>query len=283
MRIPLLIISFITLLGCNTNKTKEKTSSIVLERSLFSKYLKDSINYSIYLPEKFENTKNHRILYLMHGHGGSNKDWFNEKEGNIKHILDSLIRTKNIKPTIAVSLNAGNSWYLNSIKPMELIYINEFIPYIETEYDVLVNRKTRMVAGNSAGGFGALNFGLKYPDLFESVILLSPAAYFPSPPEISSSRVIDVFKFNGVFNDSIWKSNSYRNLIDASKSIINYPKFYTSTGDDDAYGISNVIFELKSFFITNQIDCEVSVIKGGHDWAVWNECFTNDLVRIFND
>lgn len=258
-------------------------ASKILERSLFSNHLKDSINYSIYLPEKFQNNKNNYILYLLHGHGGSNDDWFNKKEGNIKHILDSLIRTKTIKPTIAVSLNAKNSWYVNSTTPMELIYINEFIPYIESEYGVSANWGTRILAENSAGGFGALNFGLKYPNLFKSVVLLSPAAYFPSPPEISSSRKIDVFKFKGVFNDSIWKSYSYRNLIDSSKFVEDYPKFYTSTGDDDAYGIFNVITKLRSFFTKNNIQNETLVINGGHDWKVWRACFTNDLIRIYND
>lgn len=283
MRTTLLIISFLILLGCNTKETKEGMSSIVMKRSLFSKHLKDSINYSIYLPEKFQNNKNNYILYLLHGHGGSNDDWFNENEGNVKHILDSLIRTKTIKPTAAVSLNAKNSWYVNSTTPMELVYINEFIPYIESEYSVSANRKTRIVAGNSAGGFGALNFGLKYHNLFESVILLSPAAYFPSPPEISSSRKIDIFKSKGVFNDSIWKSYSYRNLIESSKSVADFPKFYTSTGDDDAYGIFNIITELRSFLTKNNIQNETLVINGGHDWKVWRACFTNDLIRIFND
>ena len=110
-----------------------------------------------------------------------------------------------------------------------------------------------------------------------------PAAYFPSPPEISSSRKIDVFKSKGVFNDSIWKSYSYRNLIESSKSVADFPKFYTSTGDDDAYGIFNIITELRSFLTKNNIQNETLVINGGHDWKVWRACFTNDLIRIFND
>ncbi|SFZ90880.1 Enterochelin esterase [Flaviramulus basaltis] len=278
-----IFICFIFLLGCHASKINENLESKVLKKSFFSKELNKSVNYEIYFPANYNNQKKNHIIYLLHGHGGSEDDWFSKKEGNTKILLDSLIQIKAIKPLIAVTLNAENSWYVDSKTNMESAYIKEFIPFIETNYNIKTNQETRLIAGNSAGGYGALGYSLKYPYLFKAAILLSPAAYYPSPPETSSSLKIDVFKTDGIFNDSVWQSYSYKKLIDSNKEITNYPTFYISTGDDDSYNIFTVIADLRAFFIEQNIKNEVLVINGGHDWDVWHKCFTNDLIRVFND
>ena len=97
------------------------------------------------------------------------------------------------------------------------------------------------------GGYGALNYSLKHPTLFSNFILLAPAAYSPEPPELSSSRKINVYKKDGVFNDSIWQANLYRNIkLNTDKD--SYPTFYTYTGDDDPYEIFDVVVDLKTYF-----------------------------------
>jgi len=272
----LLIVS-----ACDTQKSKTIETSVIVSDTIKSEILNKPIAYQVYLPSDYESKSNFPILYLLHGHGGSDDDWFNVEEGNAKIILDSLIRIKKIKPLVAITLNAENSWYVDSKEPMEKAYIKEFIPFIESKYKVSTNDNSRIIAGNSAGGFGALRFSLKYPSLFHSSILLSPAAYNPLPPEISSSRKIPAFAKGNTFNDSIWNSYSYTKLIDTSNIDIVYPKFYTSTGDDDTYKIFNVITTLKTFFDEHDIANETLVINGGHSWYVWQYCFTNDLVRIF--
>ena len=217
--------------------------------TLLSKTLKRKLAYRIYFP-KNKSDETPQIIYLLHGHGGSDEDWFSKEEGNVKTILDSLILAKKIPELIAVTMDAGNSWYVNSKEPMETAYVKEFIPYIESKY--LSNRvpKRRYIAGNSAGGFGALRLSLKYPDLFDSSILLSPAAYFPEPPLISSSRKIDVFYTDSIFSPAKWQSYAYPNLL-KSEANTTYPNFYLSTGDDDAYNIFEVVSQLKDFFDSN--------------------------------
>ena len=279
----IIFVAFLFILGCKTSKIDKKSESKILKTSFFSKKLNQSVSYQVYFPFGYKKLKEHYIIYLLHGHGESQTNWFSEKEGNSKILLDSLIQINEIKPLIAVSLNAENSWYVDSKKFMESTYIEEFIPLVETKYNLKVNRKNRLIAGNSAGGFGALGYGLKYPELFQTAILLSPAAYYPTPPQMSSSRKIDVFKKDDVFNDSIWQSYSYLKQIDSSKENINYPKFYISTGDDDSYDIFTVIVNLRDFFIKYNINNEILVINGGHDWNVWRKCFTNNLIRVFND
>ena len=271
-----LICSICILVGC-----KESSKSRVISNSFFSEIANDSINYKVYLSSPVKNDNKLFVLYLLHGHGGSEKDWFKPDEGNIQHLLDSIAAI-NQREILAVSIDGKNSWYVNSrVQEMESIYIKEFIPYFEKNY-VQSGNSERIIVGNSAGGYGALRFSIVYPELFSNSILLAPASYYPSPPDISSSRKIEVFKVSGVFNDSLWQSYSHVALLEKNNTIKNYPKLYISTGDDDPYGIFNVVYDLREFLAKENINNEITVIDGEHSWDVWRECFSRDLVRVLN-
>lgn len=268
-------------ISCQSEKSLKVTESIseVIIDSLFSDTLNRYVQFRAYVPKNHRSGDSTQVVYLLHGHGGSDDDWFSAEEGHIQPLLDSLINANLIPEVFAVTMDAKNSWYVNSGENMESMYIKEFIPFIEKKFDLTVPEGSRILAGNSAGGYGSLRFGLLYPSLFRDVILLSPAAYYPSPPQLSSSRKIDVFKLDSTFNDSIWQSYSYGQIAE-NRPLSKLPKFYTSTGDDDKYGIFKVITELDLFFTNHNIDHEIIVTNGGHSWDVWQQNFAFDLVRI---
>jgi enterochelin esterase-like enzyme len=270
---------FLFLIACNP--IKEKTSSKIIKKSFFSKELGKNIAYNVYLPKGYKNKKQFPILYLLHGHGGNENSWVDANGGNIKKNLDSLIHHKIIPAMVAVTMDAGNSWYVNSQLKMENAYLNEFMPLVESEFKIDTNLHSRYMAGYSMGGFGALRFALLKPELFNAVLLLSPAAYYPSPPKNSSSRKIEVFKKEGVFNTSVWQSYAYPNLFKVMGEQEYYPKFYISSGDDDEFNIVDVAISLRTFFINNNIKQELTIINGKHNWQVWNYCFKNDISRAF--
>ncbi|MGV6844867.1 MAG: alpha/beta hydrolase [Lutibacter sp.] len=259
----------------------QKKSSQVLKKSFYSSYLKRKVNYTIYLPINYDKETHFPIIYLLHGHGGNENSWFHSQEGNIQIILDSLIQNKKILPLVAVSMDANNSWYVNSIEKMESVYFKEFMPLIESEYKINTQEHSRTMAGLSMGGYGALRFGLLHPELFKAIILLSPAAYYPEPPLNSSSRKILVFKKDGVFNKKIWHKYSYPQIFKRTGRKDYYPKFYISSGDDDEFNISNVVVDLRNFLAKNQIPQELTIINGKHNWPVWRNRFIYDVERVF--
>lgn len=279
----LVLVLIFCFCGCNTSKNAQQGISTVEIDTLYSNQLNRNIPYRVYLPGNYHEKEIFPVLYLLHGHGGNDDDWFTPEEGHVNSILDSLIDLNKIPPLVAVTMDAGNSWYVDSKERMESAYIQDFMPFIESKYKVIKEERSRIIAGNSAGGYGALRLSLKFPQLFRSSILLSPAAYNPLPPEISSSRKVVVFEKNGVFNDSIWASYAYTNLIDSSPSKRVLPKFYVSTGDDDKYDIFTVVSRLRTFFKEHGIDHEIIVTDGGHSWEVWCHSFARDLVRIINE
>jgi len=280
------VITAFALLFCSCKDQLPKESVVnhreYVQANYASKQLNRDVAYNIYYPLGHEISDSFPIIYLLHGHGGDRDDWFQKDEGNIQGILDSLISKRKIPPVIAVSLSAGNSWYVDGEEKMETFFLSEFVPFMTTRYQ-LKPSAMRIIAGNSAGGYGALRFSLQQPELFDEVILLSPASYEPLPPAISSSRKVAAFASEGVFNDSIWNSYSYKHLMPAFIDQSERPKFYLSVGDDDAYNIVPVVTELQQLFLNNNIKNELRITDGGHDWQCWRTNFSNSLVSIFEN
>jgi hypothetical protein len=52
--------------------------------------------------------------------------------------------------------------------------IQELVPYIDANFRTLPNRDSRGIAGDFMGGYGAIRFGMKYPNVFSTVYALHP-------------------------------------------------------------------------------------------------------------
>ena len=70
----------------------------------------------------------------------------------------------------------GSSWYVNSSATgnWEDFMIQELVPYIDANFKTLRNRDSRGIAGIFIGGYGAIRFGMRHPDVFGSVYAMHP-------------------------------------------------------------------------------------------------------------
>jgi len=124
----------------------------------------------IYTPPGFSKKNKYPVLYLLHGIGGDEKEWF--KNGQPQVILDNLYAEKRIQPMIVVLPNGramkddratGNifdSVKVQAFATFEKDLLNDLIPFIEKKYPVYKDRDHRAIAGLSMGGGQSLNFGL---------------------------------------------------------------------------------------------------------------------------
>ena len=51
----------------------------------------------------------------------------------------------------------------------------ELVNFIDTNFRTLSKAESRGIGGHSMGGYGAINFGMKRPDVYSTVYALSPA------------------------------------------------------------------------------------------------------------
>jgi len=148
----------------------------------------------IYTPPGYSSRKKYPVLYLLHGIGGDEKEWYNGGKPQI--ILDNLYAGGKVEPMIVVLPNGramkddratGNIMAPDKVQAFatfEKDLLNDLIPFIEHQYPVLADREHRAIAGLSMGGGQSLNFGLGNLDVFAWVGSFSAAPNTKTPQEL---------------------------------------------------------------------------------------------------
>lgn len=139
----------------------------------------------VYTPPTYgKDKKKYPVLYLQHGWGEDETAWSNQGHANL--IMDNLIAEGKIEPFIIV-MTYGMTNELKfgkmrefSIKPFETVLVDELIPFIDSNFRTLADKKHRAMAGLSMGGFETKQITLNRPDVFNYYGLLSGGTYAPS-------------------------------------------------------------------------------------------------------
>jgi len=207
----------------------------------------------IYTPPGYSKDKKYPALYLLHGIGGDEKEWF--VNGHPEVILDNLYAEKKVEPMIVVLPNGramkddratGNIMAPDKVQAFatfEKDLLNDLIPYIEKNFPVIKDREHRAIAGLSMGGGQSLNFGLGNLDKFAWVGGFSSAPNTKKPEEL-------------VPNPEVAKSK--------------LKLLWISCGDKD--GLIPFSKRTHDYLAANQVPHIYSVIPGGfHDFKVWKE------------
>jgi len=207
----------------------------------------------IYTPSGYSKKTNYPVLFLLHGIGGDEKEWFNGGVPQI--ILDNLIAEGKMEPMIVVLPNGramkddratGNIFDKEKVEAFatfEKDLLNDLIPFVEKNYSAIKDREHRAIAGLSMGGGQSLNFGLGNLDQFAWV------GGFSSAP--NTKKTEELFP-------------------DPAKSKEQLKLLFISCGDKD--GLLNFSQRTHDYAKANHIPHLYYVIPGGfHDFKVWKE------------
>ncbi|MDN3580338.1 alpha/beta hydrolase-fold protein [Mucilaginibacter flavus] len=159
-----------------------------------SKTVGNSRRALIYTPPGYSKSKKYPVLYLLHGIGGDEKEWYNGASPQV--ILDNLYAEGKIVPMIVVLPNGramkddratGNIMAPDKVQGFAVFekdLLNDLIPFIDSKYRVYTDKDHRAVAGLSMGGGQSLNFGLGNLDVFSWVGGFSSAPNTKKPEEL---------------------------------------------------------------------------------------------------
>ena len=218
------------------------------------------------------------MLYLLHGHGQDLYSWVNF--GHIQPTADGLIAHGEIPPAIIVMPDAGMTWFVDRKEKMETAVIQDLVGDVQRTFRVIDDRKGRVVAGLSMGGYGALRFVLKYPEMFAAAGLLSPAIYDTQPPQASGARRAGVFGAQE-FDAQVWKELNYPALWDAFLAKKIAVPMYINSGDDDDFFIEAEATRLYSLLRKNGQPAELRIVDGAHRWPVWESTIGDAMRYVF--
>lgn len=129
----------------------------------------------VYLPPSFDAARRYPVVYLLHGMPGSPQEYVDGTR--LAQFADSEISAGRLRPFIAVMPAAGTDGHYNGewAGQWERAVV-DLVPWVDEYLPAIPNRSARVLAGLSAGGFGAMDIGLRHLDLFGT--LESWSGYF---------------------------------------------------------------------------------------------------------
>jgi len=137
---------------------------------------------SIYLPPGYKkgSGKRYPVLYMLHGFTETDLSYFSPTaRTNIPATADRTLANGSSRDMIIVTPNAmtvhGGSNYSSGATTgdWETFVSDELVSYVDSHYRTIRDRDSRGIAGHSMGGYGALRIGMKHPDVFSSLYVLS--------------------------------------------------------------------------------------------------------------
>jgi len=143
----------------------------------------------IYLPPSYKTEPNRRypVVYMLHGFTDSAPKWFGAQSYwiDLPGVIDKSVASGVSREMIVVMPNAytrfQGSMYSNSVTTgnWEAFVADEIVAHVDSVYRTIPLAAGRGLAGHSMGGYGALRIGMKNPDVFSSIYLMSPCCLAP--------------------------------------------------------------------------------------------------------
>ncbi len=146
----------------------------VKHHTFYSETHKTDVGYCVYLPPGYDPQadRHYPVIYNLHGAGDNELHGFDDVR-----VLDAGIREGRWPAMIVVLPNGGKrTFFKDSFDGRflsETLVIRELIPFIDTKYRTIAERKGRCIEGHSMGGRGATRLAMKYPALFCSLFNLA--------------------------------------------------------------------------------------------------------------
>lgn len=193
------------------------TGDIRTHAKFHSRFLPADRDIIVYLPPGYEQDKKKRypVLYL---HDGQNifdgaTSYIPGMEWRVDETAQALITAKAISPLIIVGVYNAGTERVDEYTPTKdeqvkqggradlygRMLVEELKPFIDQQYRTLRGPRETGLGGSSLGGLVSLYLGMKYPQVFGKLAVVSPSVWW-------DNRMIvrDVQALKGKLRTRIW-------------------------------------------------------------------------------
>jgi enterochelin esterase-like enzyme len=169
--------------------SNDRAGSSIDTASYRSAALGGTGSFHVYLPPGYAATTQHYpVLYLLHGNEQPATAFL---QLGLQGELDTLIARHEIPPMIAVMIQGGpgdNNWRDRGSRHYES-YVVEVQQLIDRMLPTIAERGARAIAGDSMGGYGAMNVALSHPQRF--AVVESWLGFFDGlSPQLQAARPV---------------------------------------------------------------------------------------------
>ena len=138
----------------------------------------------VFLPPSYQKDKKRRypVVYALHGYSIGAEQWTHEI--HVPQTIEGAF-AKGSQEMIVVLPDSktiyNGSMYSSSATTgdFEKFIYHDVVAYIDTHYRTIPERTSRGLVGHSMGGYGASRIGMKHPDVFGALYIMSPCCMSP--------------------------------------------------------------------------------------------------------
>lgn len=247
----------------------------------------------ILLPRAYDGRRRLPVLYLLHGAGDTYRTWVDNTD------VESFAAGLGV---VVVMPDGGRSpdsgWYsdwADGSRRWESFHIGVLIPWVDATFATLADRAHRGVAGLSMGGFGAMSYAGRHPELFGAAATFSGAVdtQLYGPLEAGGFALAHDYagtpdeRVWGEWSDPRWTEHNPAALARAGRLRGLSGRLWVVTGtgtpggpagDDPAnpagYGIEQLCWQLNQSFElalrqSGTAFVDRSYLGGLHSWPYW--------------
>jgi len=156
----------------------------------------------VFLPPGYatEKTRHYPVVYALHGYSIGANQW--SQEIHVPQTIEGAFAQGAQEMIVVVpdSKTVHNgSMYSRSVTTgdFEQFIAHDVVAYIDAHYRTVATRLSRGLVGHSMGGYGASRIGMKYPEVFGSLYIMSPcclSARPAGPVNIANEKALEAVK-----------------------------------------------------------------------------------------
>lgn len=258
------VIFLILLLGSQFTFAKSRVDTISVHATKMNKEVKAVV----ILPDCYNEKKSYPVVYILHGYSDNYAKWVN--------TVPTIKQLATEHQTIIVCPDGGfSSWYFDSPRDSTYQYesyiIRDLVPFIDSEYSTLADKKARAITGHSMGGHGALYLAIRNKEVFGNAGSMSGGVDLHA-----STRKYDIAKRIGNAEEypEEWNNRSVVNMVDSLKS-----------GELNLYidcGVNDFFYEINSTLhrklVSLKIAHDYTERPGIHNWDYWTNAIIYQML-----
>jgi enterochelin esterase-like enzyme len=138
----------------------------------------------VFLPPSYATDKSRRypVVYALHGYSIGAEQWTGEI--HVPQTIEGAF-AQGAREMIVVLPDSktghNGSMYSSSVTTgdFERFIAHDLVAYVDSHYRTIPERASRGLVGHSMGGYGATRIGMKHPDVFGSLYVMSPCCLAP--------------------------------------------------------------------------------------------------------